>query len=398
MDKNISARIISLSEKQRDLAANNLSRLVRIRSMSGQEEPVMKELRNQFKEAGIKNINTDGLGNLVAKIGDGKKVLVFDGHMDTVDAGQSRNWDFDPFSGKIENGYVHGRGSVDQKGALASLVNTARILNEVGIPEDLTVYFTATVMEEDCDGLCWKYIIEEDHIKPDAVVITEPTNLTISRGQRGRMEILAEFTGISSHGSTPERGKNAIYMASDASLKIKEMNHQLKGDDFLGKGSIAVTEIKSDSPALCAIADYSSIYIDRRLTMGETKESAIRQLNELMKESNPEIRVPFYEGKAYTGKKYGMEKYYPTWIMPEEHEVIQKGIDVFVSLFNVKPEVGRWQFSTNAISIKGIYDIPVIGFGPGDEAMAHSPNENVLIDDLVKASAFYAAYALTFAD
>ena len=396
MDKNINAKILSLAEKFRDLTSKNLSRLVRIRSMSGQEEPLMKELRNQFEEAGIKDIYTDGLGNLIAKIGDGIKVLAFDGHMDTVDAGQIKNWDFDPFSGKTDNGYILGRGSVDQKGALSSLVTTAKILNEIGIPEDLTVLFTATVMEEDCDGLCWKYIIEEDHIKPDAVVITEPTNLTISRGQRGRMEILAEFTGISSHGSAPERGKNAIYMASDASLKIKELDQQLRGDDFLGKGSIAVTEIKSESPALCAVADYSSIYLDRRLTIGETKENAIHQLNELMKELKPEIRVPFYEGKAYTGTKYGMEKYYPTWVMPEEHEIIQRGINVFGSLFNFKPAVGRWLFSTNAISIKGIYDIPVIGFGPGDEALAHSPNEMVLIEDLVKASAFYAAYALNF--
>lgn len=358
----------------------------------------MVELKRMMYEAGIRDLTTDGLGNLIGRIGNGRKILAFDGHMDTVDSGQEKNWHFDPFSGRVKQGYLLGRGSVDQKGGLASLVTTARILTEMGLPEDLTVYFIATVMEEDCDGLCWKYIIEEDQIRPDAVVITEPTNLNISRGQRGRMEIQVEFSGISSHGSAPDRGKNAIYMASEACLKIRDLNPQLKQHDFLGKGSIAVTDVRSESPALCAVADYASVYIDRRLTIGETRDSAIAELRAVIDDPDAEISIPYYEGKAYTGIAYGMEKYFPTWVMPEDHEVIQNGVEVYSSLFNKKPLVGKWLFSTNAISIRGIYDIPVIGFGPGDEAMAHAPNEKVPVDDLVKASAFYAAYALKFAE
>jgi len=392
------AKIQSLSEKYRDYTVSNLSRLVRIRSLSCQEEPLMVELKQMMQEAGIGDVNTDGLGNLIGKIGNGKKILAFDGHMDTVDTGQVSNWDFDPFSGKVENGHLLGRGSVDQKGGLASMVTAARILTEMGVPDNLTVYFTATVMEEDCDGLCWKYLIEEDRIKPDAVVITEPTNLTIARGQRGRMEILVEFSGISSHGSAPEQGKNAIYMASEASLNIRDLNHRLAQHDFLGKGSIAVTEVKSASPALCAVADYASLYIDRRLTVGESKESAIAELESILNDQNARISIPHYEEKAYTGKKYGMDKFYPTWIMPEDHEVVQDGIAVFAALFNRKPAVGKWLFSTNGISIQGMYGIPVIGFGPGEEAMAHAPNEKVPVDHLVKASAFYAAYALRFSE
>ncbi len=398
MDQTQVNSINSLSEKYRDYTVSNLSRMVRIRSMSCQEEPVMVELKQMMQEAGIGDVKTDGLGNLIGKIGYGKKILAFDGHMDTVDTGQVSNWDFDPFSGKVENGYLLGRGSVDQKGGLASMVTAARILTETGVPENLTIYFTTTVMEEDCDGLCWKYIIEEDRIKPDAVVITEPTNLTISRGQRGRMEILVEFSGISSHGSAPERGKNAIYMASEASLTIRDLNQRLPQHDFLGKGSIAVTEVKSDSPALCAIADYASLYIDRRLTVGETKESAVAGLQSAINDTDARITIPYYEGKAYTGNRYGMEKFYPTWIMPEDHKVIKDGLAVFAALFNRKPVVGKWLFSTNGISIQGMYGIPVIGFGPGEEAMAHAPNEKVPVDHLVKASAFYAAYALGFSE
>ncbi len=398
MNEKTIARILALAEEYRDYTVLNLSRLVRTRSMSCEEQPVMIELKQMMKEAGIGDIKTDGLGNLIGKIGRGKKILAFDGHMDTVDFGQMTNWDFNPLSGDVEDGYLLGRGSVDQKGGVAAMITAAKILNEIGVPDNLTIYFTATVMEEDCDGLCWKYIIEEDRIKPDGVVITEPTNLTISRGQRGRMEILVEFSGISSHGSAPERGKNAIYKASEASLRIRDLNRKLTQHDFLGKGSIAVTEIKSSGPALCAVPDYASIYIDRRLTVGESRESAIAELESITNDLNGTISIPFYEGKAYTGNRYGMDKFYPTWIMPEDHKVIQDGIAVYSHLFSEKPEVGKWLFSTNAIAIQGIHGIPVIGFGPGDEAMAHAPNEKVPIEHLVKASAFYTAYALTFAE
>ncbi|UCG27193.1 MAG: YgeY family selenium metabolism-linked hydrolase [Bacteroidales bacterium] len=389
-------RILNIAESYRDYTASILSRLVRIPSLSGREEAMMSELKRLFSDAGIKNIHTDGLGNLIGKTGHGEKILAFDGHMDTVDTGIADNWIFDPFSGRIDNGFVLGRGSVDQKGGLASMITAARILDETGIPDYLTVYFIGSVMEEDCDGLCWKYIIEKDRIRPHAVILTEPTNLTIARGQRGRMEIEIEFTGISSHGSAPEHGKNAIYLASDAALKIRDLNGSLGNHDFLGKGSIAVTRIKSDSPALCAIPDYASIYIDRRLTLGETRESAIAELENVFQDPRVKITVPYYQGLSYTGMSYGMEKYYPTWIMPEDHKAIQMGTDVYNELFNSEPVVGKWLFSTNAISIKGIYDIPVLGFGPGEESLAHAPNEKVSIDQLVKASAFYAAFALGF--
>ncbi len=186
--------------------------------------------------------------------------------MDTVDVGNVDNWTFDPLGGEIKDGFVHGRGSVDQKGGPAAFVTAGRILKELGFDKELTIYFVGSVIEEDCDGLCWKYIIEEDGIKPDFVISTEPTNLNIYRGQRGRMEMEVHFYGVSSHGSAPERGKNAIYMASRAALEIEKLNDRLTGDNFLGKGSITVTEIISGSPSLCAVADYARIHIDRRLT------------------------------------------------------------------------------------------------------------------------------------
>ncbi len=396
--KNIYNQIVDLSQQYSEYTAKNLSNLIKIKSISRQEKEVQLELKKQMEYAGFDEVIIDGLGNVIGRIGNGKRIMAIDGHMDTVDIGNLDNWDFDPLGGEIKDGFVHGRGTVDQEGGVASFVTAGKILKELGYDKDVTIYFVGSVIEEDCDGLCWKYIIEEDKIVPEVVISTEPTNLNIYRGQRGRMEMHVTFNGVSSHGSAPERGKNAIYMASKAALEIDKLNDNLAFDEFLGKGSITVTEIISDSPSLCAVSDYARIHIDRRLTWGETKESAVAEIENIVDKKNAKVEVLDYLEEAYTGLKYGMEKYYPTWKIPEDHPVINLGVNTYKNLFNRVPLIDKWTFSTNGIAITGIHGIPTIGFGPGNEILAHAPNEKVPINDLVVASAFYAAFAYDFAE
>jgi len=394
--ENIYSRILDLSKKYRDFTAQNLSELIKVKSLSKEEKEVQLVLKSQMEQAGFDEIRIDGLGNVIGRIGNGKRILAIDGHMDTVDLGNLDQWDFNPLGGEIKDGFVHGRGTVDQKGGPASFVTSGRILKELGFSNDLTIFFVGSVMEEDCDGLCWKYIIEEEGIKPDLVISTEPTNLNIYRGHRGRMEIQVEFRGVSAHGSAPERGDNAIYKASRAALKIEELNENLAFDEFLGKGSITISEIVSGSPSLCAVSDFARIHLDRRLTWGETKELAIQQIEKLVSGMNAKVKVLDYKEKAYTNLEYGMEKYYPTWKVAENHDAVLKASGVFRKLFGKKPIVDKWTFSTNCVTINGIFGIPTIGFGPGNEELAHAPNEKVPVDDLVAASAFYAAFAYEF--
>lgn len=391
-------KINALAEKYSHYTATNLSNLVKIKSLSSKEKEVQDELVRQMNAAGFDEVRIDGLGNVIGRIGNGKKILAIDGHVDTVDVGNLSNWNFDPFSGEIKDGFVHGRGSVDQKGGVAAFVTAGKILKELGFANNLTIYFVGSVMEEDCDGLCWKFIVEEEGIRPDFVISTEPTNLNIYRGQRGRMEMHVSFHGISSHGSAPERGKNAIYMASRAALEIEKLNERLMSDDFLGKGSVTISEIISGSPSLCAVADYARLHIDRRLTWGETKESAIAEIQEIIKDMKASVELLDYKETAFTGLEYGMDKYYPTWKIEENHPVVQTGVKAFKGLFNKEPLIDKWTFSTNGVTINGIYGIPTIGFGPGNEVMAHAPNEEVPVSDLVAASAFYAAFAYLIAD
>lgn len=387
-------KINALAEKYKDYTAQNLSKLVKIKSLSLGEKDVVLELKRQMEEAGFDEVFIDKLGNCIGRIGNGSRILAIDGHIDTVDIGQRSNWTFDPMGGEIKEGYVHGRGTVDQKGGIAAFVTAGRILKEMNFDRDLTIYFVGSVIEEDCDGLCWKYIIEELGIRPHFAISTEPTNCNIYRGHRGRMEIHVHFYGVSSHGSAPERGKNAIYAASKAALEIEKLHERLKHDDFLGKGSVTISEIISGSPSLCAVADYARIHLDRRLTWGETKESAVAEIEAIVKDLNAKVEVLNYEETSYTGLRYGMEKYYPTWKIEENAPIVQTGVEAYTSLFGKVPFIDKWTFSTNGIAINGIHGIPTIGFGPGNEVLAHAPDEKILISQLVEASAFYAAFAM----
>ncbi len=372
-----------------------LSDLISTPSFSAREEKVIDVIRNAMSAARFDEVRVDGLGNVIGRIGSGPRILAFDAHVDTVYPGDGAQWESDPFTPRIEKGRIFGRGAADQKSGMASMVSAGRIVRELGLNEDWTLLFTGTVMEEDCDGLCWQYMIHEEKILPELVVITEPTNMNIHRGQRGRMEMKITLRGVSCHGSAPERGQNAVYETARLALEIEKLNARLEGDSFLGKGSAAVTEVTSSSPSLCAVPDLATLHIDRRLALGDTKESAIAEVHAAARRAGigvVEVKVPVYDEAAYTGLRYPMEKYYPTWVLEEESAWLKGARTVYGALFGKEATVDKWTFSTNGVTIAGLNRIPCIGFGPGEESQAHAPNESCPIDQLSAAAAFYAAF------
>ena len=261
---------------------------------------------------------------------------------------------------------------------------------------DYTLWVVGSVQEEDCDGLSWVYILKEDGIRPDCVVITEPTGLRIYRGHRGRMEIEVHLRGRSCHASAPERGDNPIYKMSRLVEEVEKLNTRLRDDAFLGKGTIAVTEIRSLSPSLCAVPGACSIHLDRRLTAGETKESAVAEVKALAGAEDAEVEILNYDTPSYTGLRYPMEKYYPTWVLDEAHPLARAAIATYETLWKKAPIVDKWTFSTNGVGSMGLMGVPTIGFGPGEEDVAHSVVERVPIRHLVEAAQFYAAFPLIF--
>ncbi|MFQ5652533.1 MAG: YgeY family selenium metabolism-linked hydrolase [bacterium] len=388
-------------EKAKSLETDHIQFLrdvVKLPHGSGKEGEVIARIRQEMEAIGYDEIKVDKLGNLFGRLGDGPRVLVLDGHCDVVDIGQRENWHLDPTSGEIIEGELYGRGACDQKGGLTSAVYAGRILRQFGVPEDVTLWVVASVMEEDCEGLCWKYIIEEDQMKPEAVLITEPTNLNIYRGHRGRLEMKVQVDGVSSHGSAPERGVNAIYKMAPIIEEIEALHGRLKKDRFLGKGSITVTDVRSTSPSLCAVADSCIIHLDRRLTAGETIESSLEEIRSLpaFQAGKGKAWVPEYTVPSYTGLSYGMQSYFPTWVLEEDSPILQAAVKSYQNLFTRAPKIDKWTFSTNGVGIMGLYGIPTFGFGPGDEVYAHAPNERIPVDHLHRAAAFYAEFVRNF--
>ncbi|MGI6432297.1 MAG: YgeY family selenium metabolism-linked hydrolase [Sphaerochaetaceae bacterium] len=402
MEKQIKA----LAQKYRMYTAENLAKMVQVKSYSSKEEEVAHLIVKLCEEAGFDEVRIDGLGSVIGRVGFGAKHLAFDAHIDTVEVGNLQNWNFDPFSGEIKDGLVYGRGSSDQKGGAAAMITAARILKDLDYKGEYSVWFTFTVMEEDCDGMCWKYLIEEEQFKPDIVVSTEPTSCQLYRGHRGRMEIKVVLRGVSAHGSAPKRGISAAYKAAKAALAIEQLNDDLPSDadGFLGKGTITVSQMDVHGPSQCAVADYAMLYLDRRLTWGEDAQLAINQVKEYISKATGDpvdqisVEMPMYEKVGWTQKEYYQELYFPTWKLDEDHYVVQAGIEAYKRLYARRPVVDKWTFSTNLVATTGRHKIPAIGFGPGDEVQAHAPNEINRVDDLEICSAFYAMLVYVLAE
>lgn len=399
---NIYKSIRELSLKYEQETAEFLSKMIQTPSFSMKEKEMVQVIKKEMEKVGFDKIRIDDLGSIIGTIGSGKRVIAFDAHIDTVYPGNLDNWNFPPHEGRIEDGKVWGRGSSDQLGGMAGMVYAAKIIKELDLNNEFTILFTGTVMEEDCDGIAWEHLILEDGIKPELVVSTEPTSLNIYRGHRGRMEMIIEVKGISCHGSAPERGVNAIYKMAKIVNEVEKLNDRLKDDEFLGKGTITTSIFESGSPSQCAVADYAKIQLDRRLTWGETKDSAVAELKDCCKRAGVEdatITILQYDAVAYTGKEYSVEKYFPTWKLEPESPWLADAADSYLKTLEKTPKIDKWTFSTNCVFIMGKHpEIKCIGMGPGDEDQAHAPNEITRVSDLSAAAAFYAGFVAKLND
>jgi len=385
-------QIIEQSKKYEAEMTRFLRDMIAIPSESAREKEVVLRIKQEMEKVGFDEITIDPMGNIIGRIGHGKHIIAMDAHIDTVGIGDIKLWNYDPYLGYEDDEIIVGRGASDQEGGMASMVYAAKVIKDLHLKGDYTLLITGTVQEEDCDGLCWQYMIEQSHIKPEFVVITEPTSCRIYRGHRGRMEIKVTTNGISCHGSAPERGDNAIFKMAPILLELQELHKHLKHHDFLGKGSLTVSEVFFSSPSRCAVADECTISVDRRLTVGETYLSALEEIRNLPSviAANAKVEMYDYMKASYTHLIYPTKAYFPTWMIEENHPVCQTLVDSYKGLFQEQPTVDKWTFSTNGVSIMGRFEIPCIGFGPGHEEEAHAPNEKTWKKDLIQACAMYA--------
>jgi putative selenium metabolism hydrolase len=391
-------KVLEKAEESKPAISRFLRDMIAIPSESRQEADVIQRIKQEMETVGFDRVDIDPMGNILGYVGSGKHLIAMDAHIDTVGVGDRSQWEYDPYEGYEDEEIIVGRGASDQEGGMAAMVYAGKIIKDLDFEDDYTLLVTGTVQEEDCDGLCWQYIIKESNIRPEFVVSTEPTSCRIYRGQRGRMEIKVSTGGVSCHGSAPERGDNAIFKMAPILNELQVLHANLKDDDFLGKGSLTVSEIFFSSPSRCAVADGCSISIDRRLTAGETGEFAVQQILNLpaVKGVGAQVSMYDYEEPSYTGLVYPTESYFPAWTITEDHPACQTLVASYKGLFEEDPVVDKWTFSTNGVAITGMFGIPCIGFGPGREDQAHAPNERTWKSELVKAAAMYAVIPKTF--
>lgn len=368
-----------------------------IPSMDGQLKDVGDCIQAKMKQLHFDETRFDKMGNTIGRIGNGPKKIVFDSHIDTVGVGDPDEWEWDPFKGKIEDGRLYARGACDEKGSTPGMIYGLAFARDLGLLDGYTAYYFGN-MEEWCDGIAPNAFVEADpQVRPDFVVIGEPTRMQIYRGHKGRIELKITAHGRSAHAASHYLGDNAVYKMMSIITQIRELDRRMRfgmgSHPVQGFPSIAVTDVQARTASINAVPDQFTIYIDRRITLNEPREEVIETIRGLIPDYlQDEIHVEelFYDEPSYTGFVFPVSKFYPPWLLDDAHQLTRAGQATIEALWGETRQLGTWDFSTNGTYWAGKAGIPSIGFGPGDEKTAHMRDENVPLNEVVDATEFYA--------
>lgn len=390
VDASTVSKIKARVEEQRAEIITFLKELCAIPSYDSQIKAVGERAEAEMRKLGFDEVWFDKMGNVVGKIGNGPIKLLYDSHIDTVGIGDPAEWTWDPFQGKEENGVFFARGACDEKGSTPGMIYGLALAKELGLLEGVTGYYFGN-MEEWCDGIAPHALVEAEGLRPDFVVIGEPTKMQVYRGHKGRVEMQVVAKGKSAHAASNFLGDNAIYKLLPIIDAISKLEPELGDDPFLGHGRITVTDMSVETPSINAVPNEATIFIDRRMTFGESAESVFEQVKAVVgNRSDIEASVLFYDDPSYTGFVFPVDKIFPSWALPEDNTYVQAGVRAGNLLWGSPLPTGKWDFSTNGIYWMGKAGIPSIGFGPGDEIHAHTVIDQVILDDVVRATEWYA--------
>jgi len=367
---------------------NFAQKLVQIKSFSGQEENAARAIADQMRELNYDQVSIDSLGNVLGRIGNGPRTILFESHTDTVQVHDSDAWQFPPFSGEIKDGWLWGRGSVDMKSGLAASIFAAARARDNGWLSGKTIYVSGSVFEEDCDGEGIKHAMKEKEFVPDAVVICEPSGNQIVLGHKGKAQALIRTQGVSAHGSAPEKGKNAVYEMAEIIGRVNKMNQSLPVINGR-KGTLVLSRISSTAVSLNAVPSKCEIYLDRRTVPGETQGMIEAELDALIAGKDASWEIDTVRRTAWTGALITYRPLHEAWELPRDHPLAQSANRAFQNVFASPPkEYDFWDFSTNAVALVS-QRIPCIGFGPGEHKLAHMRDERCTIQQILDACAFY---------
>lgn len=382
--------------KERENQVIELCRkLIQQKSYSGHEDGVAGVLKEELPKLGFDSVTVDKYGNVIGCIKGKKpgKKLLFDGHIDTVPVTDETEWKYPPFAAEIHDGKIYGRGTSDMKGAVAAFVSAAANFAADTDKNFAGELYIAGVVHEECfEGVAAREISAA--VKPDYVVIGEASALNLKVGQRGRGEIVVETFGKPCHSANPEKGINAVYKMAKVIEAIRTLtptHHPVLGD-----GILELTDIKSSPyPGASVVPEYCRATYDRRLLVGETKESVLEPIQKLMDQlmaEDPQLKVKVSyavgEELCYTGNHIQGERFFPGWLYDENEDFVQ---DVKKELEDMgyTPSITQYNFCTNGSHYAGEAGIKTFGLGPSQENLAHTVNEYIEIDQLTKVTDCY---------
>lgn len=396
LNKNeLKTKIEALADEMNEDMVKFLGDIISIQSYTSKEGPAVQRTLEELRKIGCDEVWTDSAGNALGRIGKGERIILFNAHLDTNEVSDASNWPHPPLQPVVEDGILYGLGASDCKAGVASIVYGAAILKKLGLLEDFSVVVMGATLEEDAEGFAFRSLVERDGLKPECVLLAEATDLTLRRGHRGRCEVHIRTKGKAVHASTPELGENAIVKMAPVIEALEGMNGHLPENPIFGQGT-QVVSLVSGPRTPNSVPDWCEVALDRRLVPGETVESIVESIKEVVGPMGASVEIPIQPVVTHTGLKLDGPAFYPGWLVEENADIIQVGKETYETLWQQAPKVDVWKFSTDGTYSAGVAGIPTMGFGPQEEPYVHTAMDQVNLEKLKKAAMFYALYPLIY--
>ncbi|MFH0848497.1 MAG: M20/M25/M40 family metallo-hydrolase [archaeon] len=380
--------------------------LIRMPSVSGDEEACANLIRSRMTNLGYDNVVVDKIGNVIGTIEgtNRESPLMFNGHIDHVPPGDMD----DPYSAAISDGkqfgvsgqVILGRAASDMKGALASMIMAGSTIRSLGLKRNRPLTVACVVLEE-TQGLGSRYLAETEQ-GPSAVVVGESTGLDVALGHRGSVGISITTRGRSSHASMPERGINALYKMLPIMDQVRDTAKDLPFHSELGKTSMVATTISLSPNVKNVIPNSCTVGLDVRNTPNYPAPEILRTLHTIIdseRRRDPELDVGISlerrRIRSYAGLEKELEMITPSFLTAKDARLSQVTKEAASQYIGREAQFKIWQFATDGsyFAEKGI---PTVGFGPGHERFAHTSQDNVSIEDLIKATKVYTLLAAKY--
>ncbi len=376
--------LINEIEGSRDEAVAVLQTLVRFPSITGDEAAIGAFVGRYCGDLGLKVEVVEaepGRPNVIATWDSGREgpTLLLNDHLDIVPPGPLAAWTHPPFDAVVVDDRVYGRGTIDTKSGLTTLLLAVRAARRVDLPIVGKLVLIFTCDEETGGRLGMQYLGHHGYLKADMAVVAEPTTMRIEIATKGRLGFDIETVGTATHGARPWLGHNAINDMSRIVLALEQLadrlalqSHARMGRPSLNVGTMHGGTVPNMVPNWCRIE------VDRRLVPGETREQAVQQVQaeiDALRERHPDLSASIIE-----------RIWWPGYMLDDSEPIIAIAAHAFEKVVGRKPEIGVKDAGTDASWIHNLAGIPVVMFSPGEGAKAMNADESVSIGDMMTAT------------